>query len=162
VRTDLIGSVCVLGLVLAGCAGNGPVPAGGGSSYDEIQQTIFNVSCVSGPCHNSTSQQGDLVLDEGVSYGNLVGVMPFNDAARAEGLKRVVPNNTDMSFLLIKLTGPSAAEGSRMPLGAAPLSQADIDKVRAWILSGAPGPGGPTPTFSGTPQPTRTPTPESP
>jgi hypothetical protein len=138
VRTDLTSSLWVLGLLLAGCAGNGPAPAGDGSIYSDIQQTIFNVGCLSGPCHNSTSQQGGLVLEEGVSYGNLVGVAPSNDAARAEGLQRVVPNNTDTSFLLIKLTGPSPAEGSRMPLGAAPLSPADIDKVRAWILAGAP------------------------
>ena len=157
-RIPVISGACALGLLLAGCAGNGPVPAGGGSSFDDIQQTIFNVSCISGPCHSSTSQQGNLVLEEGVSYGNLVGVVPFNDAARAAGLDRVVPDNTAMSFLLVKLTGPSPAEGSRMPLGAAPLSQADIDKVRAWILAGAPGPGGPTPTFSPTLQPTATPT----
>lgn len=147
----------MLGLVLAGCAGNGPAPAGGGSSFEDIQQTIFNVSCVSGPCHSSTSQQGNLVLEQNVSYGNLVGVAPFNAAARTAGLERVVPGNTDMSFLLVKLTGPSAVEGSRMPLGLPALSPGDIDKVRAWILAGAPGPGGPTPTFS-PPPPTDTPT----
>ncbi len=98
------------------------------------------------------------MLEEGVSYGNLVGVVPFNGVARDQGLERVIPNNTAMSFLLIKLTGPGAGEGSQMPSGAPPLSQADIDKVRAWILAGAPGPGGLTPTFSMTPQPTGTPT----
>jgi hypothetical protein len=35
-----------------------------------------------------------------------------------------------------------------------PLSAADIEKVRAWILDGAPGPGGATPTSSETPTPT--------
>lgn len=141
---------------LTGCAGNGPVPAGGGSSYDDIQQTIFNVSCISAPCHSSTSRQGDLVLEEGVSYGNLIGVEPFNDVARAEGLERVVPGNADMSFLLIKLTDPGPGEGSLMPLGMPPLSNVDIDKVRAWILGGAPGPGGATPTSSGLPKPAPT------
>jgi len=141
---------------MTGCAGNGPVPPGAVSAYDDIQQTIFNVSCVSAPCHSSTSQQGNLVLEEGVSYGNLVGVVPFNDVARAMGLERVVPGNTDMSFLLIKLTAPGLGEGSPMPLGMPPLSAANIDKVRAWILAGAPGPGGPTPTFSATPTSSQT------
>ena len=144
---------------LTGCAGNGPVPAGAGSLFDDIQRTIFNVSCISAPCHSSTSQQGNLVLEEGVSYGYLVGVAPFNDVARAMGLERVVPGNADMSFLLIKLTNPGPGEGSPMPLGMPPLSAADIEKVRAWILSGAPGPGGATPTFSATATPSETPTP---
>ena len=146
--------------LLMGCAGNGPVPPGGGGSiYDNIQQTIFNVSCISGPCHSSSSQQGNLVLEENVSYGNLVGVAPFNDVARAKGLERVVPDNADMSFLLIKLTGPGLGEGSPMPLGMPPLSAADIEKVRSWILAGAPGPGGPTATFSATPMSSPTPSP---
>jgi hypothetical protein len=141
---------------LTGCAGNGPAPAGGGSSFDIIQQTIFNVSCVSAPCHSSTSQQGNLVLEEGVSYGNLVGVAPFNDVARAMGLQRVVPDNPDMSFLLTKLTDPGPGEGSLMPLGMPPLSAADIEKVRVWILAGAPGPGGTTATSPATPTSTQT------
>ncbi len=145
----------------AGCAGNGPAPSGGGSSFDDIQRTIFDVSCVSAPCHSSTSQQGDLVLEDGISYGALVGVTPNNAAAAAAGLERVVPGDADTSFLLVKLTGPGVGEGSRMPLGAPPLSQADIEKVRSWILQGAPGPGGSTPTSSPTLQPTDTPTPSA-
>ena len=147
-----------------GCAGNGPAPSDTSSapgdtapSFEDIQRTIFNVSCISGPCHNSTSQQGNLVLEEGVSYGRLVGVAPFNGAARAAGLERVVPGDADGSFLLIKLTGPSPPEGSRMPLGFPALSSTDIEKVRSWILAGAPAPGGPTPTLSATSLPSATP-----
>jgi hypothetical protein len=159
------------GLLLAGCclwigcAGNGPAPgssgsvsSGSASSFDDIQRTIFNVSCISGPCHSSFSQQGNLVLEEGVSYGRLVGVAPFNGAARAAGLQRVVPGDPLKSFLLIKLTGPGPGEGTRMPQGFAALSPADIEKVRSWILAGAAGPGGPTPTLSATPLPSATPT----
>ena len=144
---------------LAGCAGNGPAPGGGGSSFDEIQRSIFNVSCVSGPCHSSSTQAGALVLEEGVSYGRLVGVVPDNAAARAAGLERVVPGDASRSFLLTKLTGPGPGENSRMPLSLSALSPADIEKVRAWIIAGAPGPSGPTPTFSATPLPSETPTP---
>lgn len=148
-----------------GCAGNGPAPADtssvpgdNASSFDDIQRTIFNASCISGPCHNSTSQQGNLVLEEGVSYSRLIGVAPFNGAARAAGLQRVVPGDPDTSFLLIKLTGPPAAEGSRMPLGFPALAPTDIEKIRSWILAGAAGPGGPPPTFSATSPPSATPT----
>jgi hypothetical protein len=172
VRPRVVHGIRKLGLVLAGfclwvgCAGNGPapgdtssVPGDNASSFDDIQRTIFNVSCISGPCHSSTSQQGNLVLEEGVSYGRLVGVAPFNSAARAAGLQRVVPGDADQSFLLIKLTGPSPPEGSRMPLGFPALSSTDIAKIRAWILAGAPGPGAPMPTLSVTSPPSATPTP---
>jgi hypothetical protein len=170
VRRSVSARACALGFVLAtvsvcaGCAGSGPAPSGdsptpgGAPSFEDIQRTIFNVSCTSGPCHSSTSRQGNLVLEEGVSYGQLVGVLPFNDAARAAGLERVVPGNPDTSFLLIKLTGPPASEGSRMPLSMPPLSPADIEMVQAWIIAGALGPGGPTPTLSPTPIPSETPT----
>jgi mono/diheme cytochrome c family protein len=141
-----------------GCAGDGPVPPTGGSSFDEIQRTIFNVNCVSGECHSSTAQAGGLVLEEGQSYGKLVGVPPENATARAAGLQRVTAGDPDNSFLLIKLTGPGPGEGSGMPLGASPLSNDDIDSIRQWILAGAPGPGLPTPTFSVTALPTDTPT----
>lgn len=134
------------------------VPGDNAASFDDIQRTIFNVTCISGPCHSSTSQQGGLVLEEGISYSRLVGVAPFNSAARAAGLERVVPGDAERSFLLIKLTGPSPPEGSRMPLGFPALSSTDIDKVRSWILAGAPGPGGATPTLSATSLPSATPT----
>lgn len=147
--------------VVAGCAGDGPAPPSGGSSFDDIQTTIFNVHCVSSTCHSSATQAGGLVLETGVSYGDLVGVTPTNLAARAAGLLRVVPDNPDESFLLIKLTDPGPGEESRMPLDAPPLSLADIEKVRSWILEGAPGPGGFTPTPSPTLQPTDTPTPSA-
>jgi hypothetical protein len=171
VRRRLVNRAWQLALVLTGfclwtgSAGSGPAPADtssvpgdNASSFDDIQRTIFNVSCISGPCHSSTSQQGNLVLEEGVSYSRLVGVAPFNSAARAAGLQRVVPGDADNSLLLIKLTGPPAAEGSRMPLGFAALSPTDIQKIRSWILAGAVGPGGPPPTFSATSPPSATPT----
>jgi hypothetical protein len=142
---------------LAGCAGDGPPPGDGASSFDAIQQAIFNVSCVSGSCHSSITQAGGLVLEEGQSYERLVGVLPSNATARAAGLERVAPGNPERSFLLRKLTGPGAAEGGRMPQAAAPLVAADIERVRAWIVEGAPGPSLPTPTFSTPATPSQTP-----
>ncbi len=150
--TLTVSGLCFFG----GCAGAGPPPSGAGSSFDAIQQTIFNVSCVSGPCHSSTAQAGGLVLEEGQSYARLAGVLPSNAAARAAGLERVAPGNPERSFLLRKLTGPAAVEGSRMPQAAAPLSAADVERIRAWIVEGAPGPGLPTPTFTATATPSET------
>src|SRR5574337_1432119 len=115
--------------LLAACAGSGPLagggaptPGGSGANFSTMQQTILDVNCLSGGCHNATDRAGDLVLTAGQSYNNLVGAASFNLAASAAGLQRVVPFNPDTSFLLIKLVGPAAGEGSRMPLGAPPLS----------------------------------------
>jgi hypothetical protein len=150
---------------IAGCAGNGPPPSDTDSSFDQIQRTIFNVSCIAGACHSSTGQAESLVLEEGRSYANLVNVLAANPAARAAKLLRVAPGNPDASFLLIKLIGPSSAQqGTRMPQVGALLSPADIARVRAWILAGAPGPSGPvlpaspTATFTATPTGSRPPT----
>ncbi len=113
-----------------------------------IQRNVFSVSCLSGGCHNAADQAGNLVLEEGVSYANLVGIVSANAVAQAAGLLRVSPGNPAASFLLIKLIGPGPGEGSRMPLGASPLASADIEQIRTWIVAGAPAPNRPTPTSS--------------
>jgi len=158
---------------LSGCAGNGPpsvdtptpLPGGAtptgspGPSLDDIQQTIFSVRCLSAGCHNANDRQGDLVLEPGESYANLVNVLAFNTAAAAAGLRRVLPGQPDQSFLIIKLTTASGLEGSRMPLGAASLADSDIAAIRAWILAGAPGSSAPTAPPTATPTDTATFTP---
>jgi hypothetical protein len=150
--------------VLSACAGEGPPPLSANSSLDAIQQSIFNVSCLLAGCHNATDQSGNMVLVEGQSYSNLVNVIPSNDAARTAGLLRVVPQDPARSFLLVKLTGgPNLAPryGSPMPKIGGPLSAADIDRIRNWILAGAPPANTPaatapatTPTATASPSPT--------
>jgi hypothetical protein len=146
----------------AGCAGDGPPPANTDSSFDSIQRTIFDVNCLSAGCHNSADRAADLVLEVGESYANLVNVVPDNPAASDAGLRRVAPGLPESSFLLIKLTGPDAEQGSRMPRGGPPLAANDIDRLRAWIAAGAPPPvnraASPTPSPTGTESPTATPT----
>lgn len=140
---------------LIGCAGAGPDTTGSGTGLAAIQSEIFNQSCVSGSCHNLIARAGNLALVDGASYGQLVGVAADNFAAHQAGLSRVTPFQPDVSFLLIKLTNPTQAEGSRMPLSAAPLSAAQIDMIRQWIANGAPEFEGTTPTPTATPTPTQ-------
>lgn len=136
-------------MALAACAGDGPTDSGGSSDFDRIQREIFNVSCVSGVCHNTQTQAGNLVLVQGQSYGELVGVAPDNAAARAKGLLRVRPFDPATSFLLVKLVGPAdPAEGAPMPLGEARLAPDLIELVRSWIATGAAPGGDPSPTPS--------------
>lgn len=151
-------------LLLYGCAGDGPPPTTATSAYDVLQQQVFNQHCLSAGCHNATAQAGNLNLTAGVSYGDLVGVSPDNPVARADGLVRVEPFDAANSFLIVKLTGPAPGEGSRMPLGMAPLSPDDVAMIQAWIADGAPPPdtpgagATPTPTASTLPTASATPT----
>jgi hypothetical protein len=104
----------------------------------EIQSTIFTPTCLDASCHNSQARSGDLVLEDGASYDNLVGVEPFNFAARSAGLLRVDPGRPDNSLLISKLEGPPVEYGSRMPFDKPPLSAEQIQLIRDWIARGAP------------------------
>jgi hypothetical protein len=145
-------------ICLAGCAGDG---SGGGATtqFDLLQRDVFNVSCVSGACHNSQTLAGGLNLAAGVSYGQLVGVAPDNPVARQQGYLRVQPFSPANSFLVRKLGAPGLGEGERMPLGAAPLSPAEVEMIVAWIEAGAPPGAGPTVVATSTSSPTATETP---
>jgi mono/diheme cytochrome c family protein len=145
-------------LALAGCAGDGQATTPSTTWFDRLQREVFDVNCLSAGCHNSTSRAGNLVLSAGVSYNQLVGAVPDNAVARQAGLERVTPFDLESSFLLIKLTGPGAGQGGQMPLNGGPLSPADINLVRSWIMDGAP-PGQLPVSPTATPSPTSTPTP---
>lgn len=151
--------VCAGALAIQGCAGDGPPQACGSAQFDQIQCQVFNVSCISGSCHGSQSQQGGLNLTAGVSYGQLVGVLSTNVVAQANGVLRVQPFAPESSFLLQKVTNPGVGEGGLMPLAAAPLSSAQIQLIRNWIAAGAPAGDEPTLTPTPSPVPTDTPSP---
>jgi len=154
-------------VVLASCAGNGPAPCGTGTEFSNIQCNIFNVSCLSGGCHNATDQAGSLVLTpQAESCQQLVNHVSANPVAAVMGLLRVEPGQPNNSFLITKLTGPGAGEGGQMPLNAAMLPQSQIDMISQWITNGAactPRPVTPsatvTPLPTDTASPTETPSP---
>lgn len=102
------------------------------SPYRQIQDKVFTAICTQ--CHTGAGVQG-LALDDGVSYGNLVGV----PSTEVPALKRVVPGDPGASYLVQKIEG-TADVGSRMPLGQAPLDPALIALIRDWIAGGAPPP----------------------
>lgn len=132
--------LCTATCALAACAGDGPAPDTSTAWFAVLQRDIFDQSCTAGPCHNPQAVAGGLVLTSAFSYESLVGAAPTNPAAVSQDLLRVAPFDPDASFLLRKLEAPGPGEGSRMPQGAEPLSQADINFIRDWILEGAPGP----------------------
>jgi hypothetical protein len=117
----------------------------------EIQATIFNPTCAVSFCHDTTSApfNGNLDLTTGQSYSNLVGVVPDNDAAEADGFLRVRELDPDTSFLIVKVCRPQFGTGlcpvalareygSPMPLVGNPISASQVEQIRTWILRGAP------------------------
>jgi hypothetical protein len=113
-------------------------PTPGVATLAEIQDTIFTPRCAVLSCHAAPFPIVGLNLEEGESFGSLVGQRPSNFAAAQLGLLRVDPENPDNSFLLIKVEGPdSTALGSRMPILPPNLSAAQIRLIRDWIAAGA-------------------------
>lgn len=159
-RQNRLVCATLLALLTAGigCAGDGVTVPPATATYDIIQREIFDVNCLSAGCHNPQFRAGDLDLSTASSYGDLVSVVPDNAVARDDGLLRVEPFDAENSFLLTKLTDPGAGEGSRMPQGQPPLSEAEIQLIEDWILNGAPA-GTITPGAS-LPPPTTTPSPD--
>ena len=132
------GTTNILDLILVSSA-FGETPTTDNSTYHEIQDYIFDKSCVNAACHAVPATAGGLDLSYELSYQNLVGQTPQNPAAAAAGMKLVDPGSPDNSFILTKLTGPTAPElGARMPLTAGKLHDAKIDAIRTWIAAGAP------------------------
>ena len=99
-------------------------------SFSQDIQPIFAASCALSGCHNAAASAGlDLRRDQ--AYTNLVDVVSSQTSTL-----RVAPNSAQNSYLIIKLEG-NQDTGSRMPLGASPLSMSQIQNIKNWINRGA-------------------------
>jgi len=122
-----------------GSGGSSNPPA---STFQRIQEQVFDVSCSSDACHSSVGRAGDLVLEEGASWDHLVNTVPSNPISYLHGYMRVMPGTPEMSLLMHKLTNSlSAGEGRGMPYNAAPLVPGTVEIINAWIAAGAPAEG---------------------
>jgi hypothetical protein len=117
-------------------------------TFDRIQRQVFNQNCAVSGCHDSQSQSGNLLLETGAAYGNLVNQPPSNFAALNAGWLRVdvvpgVSGDPATSFILHKLEGdlPDATYGDRMPLNRGKLNGTLRDLIQRWIEAGAPQAG---------------------
>ena len=105
-----------------------------GVSFSQDIQSIFNSNCV--VCHQSATATGDLNLETGLAYRNLVSV-----ESTQSPLMLVTSGDSDGSYLLHKLRGTQGevgGSGLRMPYGASPLQQSQINLIQQWIEQGAP------------------------
>src|SRR5262249_20689473 len=106
--------------------------------FQQIEDQIFSVRCATQYCHSQQAKAANMILEPAAADPHLVGAEPTTVAPRNHGMLRVDPTHPDNSFLIFKLTQPNSTTfGSRMPLGGTPLSQAEIDAIREWILGGA-------------------------
>ena len=117
-------------------------------TFDRIQRQVFNQSCALSGCHDSQSQAGNLLLEEGAALAQLADVTPTNDAAADAGWKRLeiidaMTGDPATSLIVHKLNGdfPGPGFGERMPFGRPKLDQTLIDVVTLWVAAGAPETG---------------------
>ena len=96
----------------------------------QVQTDIFDAHCTQ--CHGSFPR-GGLDLRPGIAFGQLVNI-PSSQSA----LMRVVPGDSETSYLIHKLEGRASIAGSRMPQGGPFLTETEIALVRGWIRGGAP------------------------
>ena len=114
-------------------------------TFDRLQRQVFSRSCALSGCHDSQSKAGNMLLESGGAYSNIVDVVPNNPAAARLGWRRVdaAGASAETSFLYHKLTGnlPDSALGEGMPFGRPRLDAYLVDILRLWIEAGAPQTG---------------------
>ena len=136
-------------LVLAACAGQGTGLDANGDPLGTVPppgppvtatlsgdvQPIFTTNCALSGCHAGANATLGQNLSLGQTYQSIVGVSSIESP-----LFRVRPFRPDSSYLVHKVQGTHLSvggSGGRMPLIGGPLSQAEIDAIRAWITDGA-------------------------
>ena len=104
--------------------GNAPL-----TKFSDIKAKVF-VNCIGAQCHSSAGNQGNLVLESGVAYNNLVGVQ----SVLFPQYKRVEAGSSANSLIIKILKGEVSP---RMPLDGNFLDAATIDSLAKWIDLGA-------------------------
>jgi hypothetical protein len=133
------------GMMSAVAAGSGGMPSfvPGSATFSAIYaEIIVAKGCSSSSlCHGGPG--GGLTLSEQANaYSALVdvaamGVTLTPPHCRDSGLKRVAPGAPEQSLLFLKVQG-SPPCGQAMPPNPPLLATADIQRIRDWIMAGAP------------------------
>lgn len=99
------------------------------AKFSDLQVKVFN-NCIGAQCHSSAGNKGNLTLESGVSFNNLVGAQ----SSLFPQFKRVEAGNSANSLLIKILKGEV---NPRMPPNSSPLPAATIDSIAKWIDQGA-------------------------
>lgn len=110
-------------------------PEGPAFTFAQVQAQIFTPTCVKAGCHEAATASGEMVLDAGQAYGQIVN----RPAVGNSSLDRIEPGDPERSYLIKKLRGDPDITGERMPLdNPGSLTQAQMDGLVGWVLAGAP------------------------
>ena len=133
VATDVDGNVGTSPAISVTVANTAPAV-----TLTQLQTEIFTPIC-SG-CHNGSNAPGGATarIAEPDERGTKLREPRQRREPRATGTDAGEARRLANSYLVMKLEGTAGISGSRMPLGGPFLDQATIDKVKAWIASGAP------------------------
>ena len=95
---------------------------------------IFKDKCES--CHKKNGQAWTLTqlsLEPTMAWDSLVNIASREMVPPKARMVRVMPGMPDSSYLYIKVKFDRPPVGSRMPMSAAPLTAAEIERIRLWI-----------------------------
>jgi hypothetical protein len=129
-----LASLLVVAVAAAGSAFGQDGQAEAPLSFEADIQPLLNQQCYA--CHLTGAASGELALEPGVAYQQLVEV----PSSQSE-LLRVAPGDPEASYLVHKLRGTHlevGGEGTRMPQGGAGVAEQLLDRVVRWIEAGAP------------------------
>ncbi len=90
--------------------------------------------CHSLPPNKISNGNLSMGMDKAAAYASLVGKM--SGSATCAGRRLVVPGQPEQSLFFQKFSSTPPC-GGRMPLGADPLTDAQLEMVRTWIANGA-------------------------
>jgi len=101
------------------------------ATYAGNVQPILTQSCATNLACHVAGGAGPVNLTAEQSYPLIFGITSTQDPTKPY----IAPFNAPQSYLFNKIEGTGL--GSRMPLGAAPLTVEQTDAIRSWILEGA-------------------------
>jgi hypothetical protein len=119
----------------SGAAGGGMAGAAGGGSGAATFTQVYGLIMAGCGCHVTGTSGGLSMANKMTAYTNLVGV----NSMACSGQKRVVASDPTNSVLFHALDRSmlGSCNVPTMPAGMNKWAQADIDKVKAWIMAGA-------------------------
>lgn len=119
---------------VSGCDSIAAIPITWDIDYEKDIQSIFNQRCANCHVDHAGLYSGDLDLDPGVSWDNMVGWPSNGDAS----VLRVDPGNPLASALFRKVNCEQPGFGVRMPQNRPPIPLAEQALIFDWIAAGAP------------------------
>lgn len=104
-------------------------------SWTTVYNQVVKQGC---GCHLTRAPGGLSLATRAGAYASLVGASAAGGDCASSPLKRVVPGHPERSLLYLKLNASTVPCGEVMPAGGEdPLSDVQIELVRAWIAAGA-------------------------